>query len=87
MRRIRFNDKRRHAHFHDVRQNERRARFHDKRRRTLRNVCLLYLHNQRRAIRTCVSLLLLLVVPLIECRVPGDKTSPAHVIEDIICYS
>jgi hypothetical protein len=26
-------------------------------------------------------------VPLTECRVTDDKTSHAHVIEDIICYS
>jgi hypothetical protein len=27
------------------------------------------------------------VVPLTECKVAGDKTRHAHVVEDIICYS
>jgi hypothetical protein len=27
------------------------------------------------------------VIPLIECRVTGDKTMHAHTIEDIIYYS
>jgi hypothetical protein len=26
------------------------------------------------------------VVPQTECRVTGDKTRQAHVVEDIICY-
>jgi hypothetical protein len=26
-------------------------------------------------------------IPLTECRVAGDKTRHAHVVEDIICYS
>jgi hypothetical protein len=27
------------------------------------------------------------VVPLIECKVVGDKTRHAYVVEDFICYS
>jgi hypothetical protein len=57
-RRIRFCDKMRCAHFHDGRRNRRRARFCDKRSHAPSNMCLLYLHNQRRAIGTCGSLLL-----------------------------
>jgi hypothetical protein len=56
-RHVHFRDKRRCARFRDGRRNRRRARFRDKRRHAPSNTCLLYLHNQRRTIGMCVSLL------------------------------
>jgi hypothetical protein len=55
--RARFYDKRRCTHFRDGRRNGRHVHFCDKRRCAPRNTCLLYLHNRRCVIGTCVSLL------------------------------
>jgi tRNA(Met) C34 N-acetyltransferase TmcA len=53
-----FHDKRRRARFRDVKRNERRVHFRDKMRLILSNASIIYFHNQRRALGTCVSLLL-----------------------------
>jgi hypothetical protein len=76
--------------FHDGKRNGRRARFHDKRSRAPSNICLFYLHNRRRVIGTCVSLLSQKRARLgykLNCSAPKRRSSPFYPSPSQFCSS